>query len=121
MRFPLFLIALPLTAALAACNAPQPDEQEVAQAQAQQAAADAAAPAPDLAEPPPVGNCDATQVQSLVGQELTDALSDQARQDSGATQVRVLKAGQMSTMEFIGDRLSIDLGEDGKISSVRCG
>lgn len=122
MRVPMCLLVLPLSAALAACSAPPPDEQEVEQAQAQQAAAQAAAPEPDAApQPPPIGSCDATQVQSLVGQALSDASRDQARQDSGAKQVRVLKQGQPVTMEYLGDRLSIEVDADGRVGAVRCG
>ncbi|CEJ45139.1 I78 family peptidase inhibitor [Xanthomonas citri pv. bilvae] len=105
--------------ALTACNKPQPDEQEAVTAKAQHAAEQASAPAPDAA--PPIGSCDATQVQSLVGQPLTDAVGEQARSDAGAKSVRVLKPGQMTTMEFNGERLNLEVDAKNVISSVRCG
>ncbi len=111
-----------LALALAACQSPQPDEQESAGAQAQQAAADAAAPTQDTAPvAPPIGTCDASQLQSLVGQTLTDTLSAQAKEDAKAGQVRVLTPGQMVTMEFNGDRLNLEVDEKQVITSVRCG
>ncbi|WP_042809585.1 I78 family peptidase inhibitor, partial [Xanthomonas citri] len=63
----------------------------------------------------------ATQVQSLVGQPLTDAVGEQARSDAGAKSVRVLKPGQMTTMEFNGERLNLEVDAKNVISSVRCG
>ncbi|WP_407549552.1 I78 family peptidase inhibitor [Xanthomonas euvesicatoria] len=113
---------LVMLAALTACNKPQPDEQEAVTAKAQHAAQQAAAPAPDAApEAPPIGTCDATQVQSLVGQPLTDAVGEQARSDAGAKSVRVLKPGQMTTMEFNGERLNLEVDAKNVITSVRCG
>jgi len=108
--------------ALAACKAPPMDEQEQAGADAQQAAEQAAAPAQESAvDAPPVGSCDSTQVQGLVGQAYTDALGEQARGDAHAQQVRTLKPDDITTMEFIGERLNIELDEKGVVSAVRCG
>lgn len=115
------LLALSLLS-LAACQSPQPDEQESVTAQAQRDAADAATPTPDTApEPPPIGECDASQLQSLVGQPLTDALSAQAKEDAKAAEVRVLEPGQMVTMEFKGDRLNLEIDAKRVVTSVRCG
>ncbi|MDG2524041.1 I78 family peptidase inhibitor [Stenotrophomonas sp. HITSZ_GD] len=117
-----FATASLLAFALGGCSSPQPDEQESAEAQAQRDAADAATPSQDTASTaPPVGECDASQLQSLVGQPLTDALSAQAREDAHAAQVRVLKPGEMVTMEFKGDRLNLEVDEKQVISGVRCG
>ncbi len=120
--------ALALTAAtalallLAACNGPVPEEQDRALDQAQQAAAEAATPDPDAAAtPPPVGSCDASQVQGLVGQAYTDELAEQARQDAGAGQVRQLKPDQVITLEYLGERLNIEVDEKNLVSGVRCG
>ncbi|MCC5086809.1 I78 family peptidase inhibitor [Xanthomonas campestris pv. campestris] len=126
MRFVLPTARLACTlvvlAALSACNKPQPDEQEAVSAKAQQAAEQASAPAPAAApDAPPIGTCDATQVQSLVGQPLTETASEQARNDAGAKAVRVLKPGQMTTMEFNGERLNLEVDAKNVITSVRCG
>lgn len=116
------LLTATLVLAMSACSAPAPDEQEAAGAQAQQAAADAAAPAPSGAsDAPPTGSCDASQTQTLVGQTLTDELTEQAKQDSGAKEVRVLTPDMMTTMEFNGDRLNIDVDDKRVVGAVRCG
>lgn len=121
-RTPLKLMLAASVLALAACNSPQPDEQEAVTAQAQQAASDAATPSPDTApEPPPIGKCDASQLQSLIGQPLTDALSAQAREEAKASEVRVLEPGQMVTMEFNGERLNLEVDDKRVVTSVRCG
>lgn len=122
LRRPGGLVAIAtLLLALTACEGPPPDEQEQVVAEAQQAAEAAATPAPQGTDAPPVGDCDATQVQGLVGQPYTDTLGDQARQDASAQQLRVLKPDDITTMEFVGERLNIELDENGTVSGVRCG
>ncbi|WP_066092719.1 I78 family peptidase inhibitor [Xanthomonas massiliensis] len=110
---------------IAACSPPHPDEQEAATARAQAAAAQAAAPDPASSPvPPPAGHCEAAAVQGLVGQVLgedDDALAGQARQDAGASRVRVLHPGQPVTLEFDGDRLNIEVDAQRRIVSLRCG
>ena len=121
MRRPTALIAaLSLVLALGACTGPAPEEQDQALDQAQQAAAEAAAPAPDAATPP-AGSCDASQVQGLVGQPYSDAVGEQARQDAGAEKVRTLKPNQPITMEYLGERLNIEVDAAGTITALRCG
>jgi len=117
-------LLLPAVLALSACQAPALDEQDSATAHAQQAAEAAKAPADEAGkatEAPPAGNCDASQVQSLVGQAYTDALGKQAQEDAAASQVRVLKPSDVATMEFLGDRLNIEVDEKGLVSGARCG
>lgn len=126
MSFPirarsLSVLLLPAVLALTACQAPALDEQDSATAHAQQAAEAAKAPADDAGkatEAPPVGTCDASQVQSLVGQAYTDALGKQAQEDAGASQVRVLKPNDVATMEFLGDRLNIEVDDKGAVSGA---
>lgn len=111
-----------LALALAACTAPPPDEQEQVAAKAQQAAEQAAKPNPASApEAPPVGTCDASQAQGLVGQAAEQALVDQARIDTGSKSVRVLTPNQMVTMEFNGERLNIEVDAKNVVTGVRCG
>jgi len=86
-------------------------------------AADAAA-TPDqgvATTPPPVGSCDASQVEGLVGQAYTEALAEQARQDAGAAKLRLLKPNQPVTMEFLGERLNIEVDDKDVVTGVRCG
>lgn len=79
----------------------------------------AAVPAADAADP--AGPCNADAVQSLVGQEATEAVLEQARRDSGSNTVRALKPGQPATMDFRPDRLDIALDDNNVIQSLRCG
>jgi len=119
------LMALfPALLVLGACNAPPMDEQEAVATDAQKAAEAAAAPTDEAGkamEAPPVGSCDATQVQSLVGQPYTAEIGSQAQQDAGATSLRVLKPNDMTTMEFIGERLNVEVDAKNVVAGVRCG
>lgn len=116
---------LPTLLLLGACKAPPMDEQEAAGTHAQKAAEEASAPAADTVgkatEAPPVGNCDATQVQSLIGQTWSAGMEGQAQQDSAAQQVRVLHPTDVTTMEFVGERLNVELDEKEVVTGVRCG
>lgn len=89
-------------------------------------------PPADAAEPPAVadpaeprdaftGTCDAKAAQSLVGRVATADIAEQARAASGANGVRVLKPGQMVTMEYRAGRLNLDVDKDNVITAVRCG
>ena len=118
-RLPAVLTAL-LTVGLTACHAPTPDEQDQALQQSEQAARAAAAAAAD-GNAPPVGSCDASQVQGLVGTGFNDNDGAQAMADANAQQLRVLKPDDMATMDFIGERLNIELDDKGVVTSVRCG
>ncbi|WMJ71159.1 I78 family peptidase inhibitor [Stenotrophomonas sp. 24(2023)] len=117
-------LMLPAVLALSACGAPPLDEQDAATAKAQQAAEAAKAPADDAGkatEAPPAGTCDASQVQSLVGQAYTDAVGKQAQDDAGARQLRVLHPTDVTTMEFLGERLNVEVDEKNVVTGVRCG
>ena len=119
------LMALfPALLVLGACSAPPMDEQEAVATDAQKAAEAAAAPTDEAGkamEAPPVGSCDATQVQRLVGQTYTAEIGSQAQQDAGATSLRVLKPNDMTTMEFIGERLNVEVDAKNVVAGVRCG
>ena len=59
---------------------------------------------------------------SLEDQIMVDpALSAQAKQDANATEVRILKPGEMVTMEFNGERLNLEVDEKQQVTAVRCG
>jgi hypothetical protein len=75
------------------------------------------------APPPPVfapGECDAANVQSMVGQAYNSPLGEDARQRSRAERVRAVRPGDMITMEFDAHRLTIELDGDGKVTRARC-
>lgn len=126
MRVHPFLLPLALLC-LAGCagpdNAVDGDEAEREQAllDARDAASSAAADGVESVAAPPPASCDATPVQGLVGEAAADELVEQARTDAGADSVRVLRPGQAVTLEFNGARLNVEVDEDNRIVSLRCG
>jgi hypothetical protein len=88
----------------------------------------ACAPPPEDETPVPgTGNeaasaaCDASKAQSLVGQEGTQALAEEARRLTGAETVRFLRPGQIVTMEYRFDRLNVVVDEANRVTAIRCG
>ena len=82
----------------------------------------AQAPAPAPAPSGRGGNeCKAANAQFAVGQNADAALLEQARQRSGSRIARILRPGQMVTMEYSAERLNLDVDASGKVASVRCG
>lgn len=79
----------------------------------------AAQPAPP-ARPAP-GQCHADGARFAVGHVATPELAEQARQRASALRVRVIRPGQMVTMEFDNSRLNLDVDAAGKVTAVRCG
>ena len=65
--------------------------------------------------------CNADAARSVVGKVATPDVVEQARRDAGAEVARVLKPGQMVTMEYREGRLNIDVDEKNVIKNVRCG
>lgn len=80
-------------------------------------------PAPPMSDPtPPVAaQCNPQPAQSLVGQPATPQNVELARQRAGARIARVLKPGQMVTMEFMEGRLNIYVDARNVIENIRCG
>lgn len=56
-----------------------------------------------------------------LGKVATPEVVRQARLDARATTARVLKPGQMVTMEFVAGRLNIDVDDADTIVNLRCG
>lgn len=65
--------------------------------------------------------CNAAPAQFAVGRPYDAALAETVRQRSGAAVARVLRPGQMVTMEFSAERVSIDVDAKGMVHRVRCG
>lgn len=65
--------------------------------------------------------CDSDRVQNLVGQPYSERQAENARQRSGASSVRTLMPGQVMTMEYNPTRLTIIVGSQQEVSSIRCG
>lgn len=71
--------------------------------------------------PPMLLQCNTDAAQGAVGKVATAAVVEQARKDAGAQTARVLKPGQMVTMEYIEGRLNIHVDERNVIVRVACG
>jgi hypothetical protein len=105
------LTALPLCAVLSAC--------------ASNGTADsgsATSPPPLVATPDDGGvQCDNEVLKAYVGKQPTQAVLDEAKARSGARSVRVAQPGMAMTMDFRADRLTVMVGEDGRIEVISCG
>jgi hypothetical protein len=60
-------------------------------------------------------------VQNLLGQAYSDSVGETARQRSGSRAIRLLKPGQVMTMEYDPSRINIILDDKGAIQALRCG
>jgi hypothetical protein len=78
-------------------------------------------PQPPTPTPPSTASCNDANAQSMKGEVATPANVEKARVLAGARTVRVLKPGQMVTMEYIEGRLNIDVDAKNVIIGVRCG
>lgn len=67
------------------------------------------------------GSCDASQVQSLVVQVLTEELQRSALATSGSRSLRVIPPNTAVTMDYRQDRLNIETDAGGKVTGVKCG
>jgi uncharacterized lipoprotein YajG len=77
---------------------------------------------PDLNPPPSAGGaCDAAPAQFAVGQAQTAPLVEEVRQRSGSYIARVLRPGQVVTMEFNAQRVNVVVDADNRVTAVRCG
>lgn len=72
--------------------------------------------------PPQTAGCNADAAKpSAMGKVATAAVLEQARIDAGARMSRVLKPGQMVTMEYAEGRLNVDVDDSNTIINLRCG
>jgi len=109
------LIPLLLVAGLTACATS--GTQRAASSDAP-AAGGAAAPSGGSAADP---GCDAQPVQDLVGTKYSESVADDARKRSHSGQLRVMRPGQVMTMEYNPDRLNLILDGGEAITALRCG
>ncbi|WP_033534643.1 I78 family peptidase inhibitor [Bordetella trematum] len=65
--------------------------------------------------------CDAESMQKQVGKTYTDSLGDDIRKGSQSSALRVLRPGQVMTLEYNPMRVNIIIDGQGKVSAVRCG
>jgi hypothetical protein len=76
-----------------------------------------AAPLPGV----PTGECSASGLDNLVGAPATPSLVNRAKRRAGASVVRVLKPGQIVTMEYLNGRLNVNVDEKNRVKSFTCG
>lgn len=65
--------------------------------------------------------CQAQPAQFAVGQQLSDALIQDAQRRSGATRVRVKRPGEAYTMEYDEHRLNLEVDASERVIRVACG
>lgn len=113
----ILLALLPLSAACTPIN-DNPDNQE------------GTVSSPPMSQPTPPdrlppggldGKCDAKAAQAYVGKTASPDVMAQAKAAAGASHVRILKPGQMVTMEYSAGRLNLDVDANNVITSARCG
>ena len=63
----------------------------------------------------------AQAAQFAVGQNSTASVMESARARSGAHMARILRPGQVTTMEFNAQRLNLEVDAGGRIVAARCG
>lgn len=76
------------------------------------------------APPPPIvapGQCNDAAAQFALGRTADAPLVDEARARAGVQRVRLVRPGQMVTMEFDYARLTLELDAAGKVVQARCG
>lgn len=81
-------------------------------------------PAPPMTDSTPseTASCNADAAKpNAMGKVASAAVTEQARKDAGARIARVLKPGQMVTMEYAEGRLNIDVDGNNVIINLRCG
>jgi hypothetical protein len=71
--------------------------------------------------PPQLRACNPDVVQDEVGKAATAERIEAIRVRSGSKVVRVLRPGQMMTMDFRGDRVDVHVDAQDLIVSVSCG
>jgi hypothetical protein len=83
--------------------------------------ATACTPVSPLPAPPLRGKCSADGLGNLVGRVATLGLVNRARARSGASAARVLRPGQIVTMEFREGRLNVNVDESNRVKNFTCG
>lgn len=118
------LISVALLAGLAACGAPG------AQRASDSTASTSSPSASGTAAGSPLGStgssasrqvCDSQRVQNMVGQTYSDSVGKSLLGSSNSKTARVLKPGQVMTMEYDESRLNVILNGSGAIEALRCG
>ncbi|CAB3625898.1 I78 family peptidase inhibitor [Achromobacter pestifer] len=65
--------------------------------------------------------CDAADLQSQIGQKATQSVMEDLRTRSGSTTARILRPGQLVTMEYNATRLNLIVDDKDVMTAIRCG
>jgi len=69
----------------------------------------------------PTGKCNAEGARWAIGSAVNDDVVNRILQGTGSRDARVLRPGQMATMDFREDRVNVDVNDRGAITGIRCG
>lgn len=75
-------------------------------------------PTPPVTAP---GQCSESAARFAIGRLADAALAEEARVKANAQRVRMVRPGQMVTMEYDAGRLTLELDAAGRIVAARCG
>jgi len=75
------------------------------------------APLPGL----PTGECSVTGLGNLVGRDATPSLVERAKRRAGASLARILRPGQIVTMEYRNGRLNVNVDGRNRVQRFTCG
>ena len=65
--------------------------------------------------------CDAAALQSQIGQKATPSVMEDLRTRSGSATARMLRPGQLVTMEYNATRLNLIVDDKDVTTAIRCG
>ncbi len=65
--------------------------------------------------------CDADPLQSQIGQKATPSVMEDLRTRSGSATARMLRPGQVVTMEYNNTRLNLIVDDKDVMTAIRCG
>ena len=65
--------------------------------------------------------CDAGPLQSQIGQKATPSVMEDMRTRSGSATARLLRPGQVVTMEYNNTRLNLIVDDKDVMTAIRCG
>jgi hypothetical protein len=78
-------------------------------------------PPPPVPLPPPVAGCDARSLGWAIGERASAGVLERATLESGSQSARVVRPGEVVTMEFNPTRLTIEVDGRNRIVDLRCG
>jgi hypothetical protein len=81
----------------------------------------ACAPMPSEPPPPAARQCDAEQARWAIGQAATSEVVERIRVETRSQTARVVRPGQVVTMEYSAVRVNIHVNERNAITGVTCG